>query len=399
MVWIIALVCLGLVGIIGYYQGPILGAFTFLGLVFGSVLAGLLGTLTKHLLPLLGLVHPIWGIFMPQAIAFVVVLIIFMVGGQVLHQKTAFYFKYKAKDKERISWERMYSRLGFCVGLLNGAVCFILLLIPIYAAGYFATEAQVDENDPQMPRFLSLTRAEILKTGMARVVGAYDPTPPQLYKAADIAALILHNPLLESRLCHYPPLMELGEVPLFDVLRDDLPFQNLLQTQAKVRDIITYPKVQAVLTNAALVSQVSTLIAGDLDDLQGFLMTEQSAKYDPETILGIWTADRAATMMELRQRQTGLTPLQMRDKEQDVFPILQGLSLTATPNGQMLLKKLTPSTPNNDVISAGNWKQESAGYQVTLPGLHPETSDVKIEAGNRLLLPKDGYVLVFDKEM
>ena len=63
------------------------------------------------------------------------------------------------------------------------------------------------------------------------------------------------------------------------------------------------------------------------------------------------------------------------------------------------MKKLTPSTPNNDVVSAGNWKQENSGYQVTLPGLHPETSDVKIEAGNKLLLPKDGYVLVFDKEM
>ena len=285
MVWIIALVCLGLVGIIGYYQGPILGAFTFFGLVFGSVMAGLLATLTKHLLPLMGLVHPIWGIFMPQAIAFVVVFIIFLVGGQVLHQKTAFYFKYKAKDKERISWERMYSRLGFCVGLLNGSVCFLLLMVPIYAAGYFATEAQVDESDLPMPRFLSSTRAEILKTGLARVVGAYDPTPPQLYKAADVAALILHNPLLESRLCHYPPLLQLGEVPEFDAVRNDLPLQNLIQTQAKVRDLITYPRLQAVLTNAALVTQVSTLISGDLDDLHGFLMTGQSPKYDPETIL------------------------------------------------------------------------------------------------------------------
>jgi hypothetical protein len=399
MVWIIALVCLGLVGIIGYYQGPILGAFTFLGLVFGSVLAGLLATLTKHLLPLMGLVHPIWGIFAPQAIAFIVVLIIFLIGGQVLHQKTAFFFKYKASDKVRISWERMYTRLGFCVGLLNGAVCFLLLMIPIYAAGYFANVAEVDENDPPMARFLSSTRADILKTGLARVVGAYDPTPPQLYKAADIAALILHNPLLESRLCHYPPLLQLGEVPEFKVLCDDLPLQNLIQTQAKVRDIITYPRVRAILTNSAIITQVSSLISADLDDLHGFLMTDQSAKYDPETILGIWTADRPATMMQLRQHQSGLTPLQLRDKEQDVFPILQGLSLTAVPSGQMLLKKLTPSTPNNDVISAGNWKQENTGYQVTLPGLHPETSDVKIEGGNKLLLPKDGYVLVFDKEM
>jgi hypothetical protein len=63
------------------------------------------------------------------------------------------------------------------------------------------------------------------------------------------------------------------------------------------------------------------------------------------------------------------------------------------------LKKLTANTPNNMVVSSGKWKEEGSSYQVTLPGLHPETSEVRIQDGNKLLLPKDGYVLVFDKEM
>jgi hypothetical protein len=64
----------------------------------------------------------------------------------------------------------------------------------------------------------------------------------------------------------------------------------------------------------------------------------------------------------------------------------------------MLLKKSTPNNPNNNVV-VGSWKNENSGYQVTLPGSHPETTDVRIREGNKLVLPKDGYVLVFDKEM
>ncbi len=399
MVWLIALGCLGLVGITGYYQGPVRGGGSLFGLVFGAALAGLLSPLTKHLLPVVGLVHPVWGIFVPQAIGFVLVMIIFMIAGQVLHQKIAFHFKYKADDKTRLSWERMYSRVGFCVGLLNGSICFFLLMIPIYVCGYFTAEAQTSESDPAPARFLTQTRSELEMTRLDHVVAAYDPTPPQVYKAADIAALVLHNPLSEARLAHYPAFLQLAEQPEFKSLGNDVQLQELIQTQAKVREIIEYPKVRAILTNATITAEVSAIIGNDLDDLQGFLMTGQSAKYDSEQILGIWTSDRAETMNQLRQREPGLTPKQLREKETDISPILAGLSLTAIPDGRMILKKSTPNTSDNVVVSAGTWKEDGAAYQVTLPGSHPETSGVRIADGNKLLLPKDGYVMVFDKEM
>jgi hypothetical protein len=399
MVWLIALVLLGLVGAAGYCYGPVRGAAAFFGLVIGVMLSGPLSTLTKHLLPVFGLVHPVWGIFVPQAISVLLVLIIFMSAGEVRHQKIAFYFKYKADDKARISWERMYARVGLSLGLLNGAICFLLLMVPIYVCGYFTAEAQTSESDPFLPRFLTQTRAELQSTRLDHVVAAYDPMPPPVYKAADIAALVLHNPLSEARLSHYPPLLQLAEQPEFKSLGNDVALQQLIQVQAKPRQIIEYPKILAILTNAAVTLEVSSLIGKDLDDLQGFLMTGQSAKYDPETILGIWVSDRAGTMVKARERQPGLTPLELRQKEQDVYPILEGLSLTAIPNGQMLLKKSTPNNPNNTVVASGTWKRQDSGYEVTLPGSHPETSDVRIEEGNKLLLPKDGYVLVFDKEL
>jgi hypothetical protein len=397
MVWIIALFCLGLAGLAGKYAGPVRAAFSFVGLVMAALLAGPLSPLTKHLLPLFGLKHPVWAVFVPQLIAFLVVLIIFKIAGHALHEKIAFQFKYKVDDRKRINWERLYSRLGLCVGLLNGTVYFILLTIPIYAAGYFTTEAAAD-NAPLGAKFLTSTRAQLGSLRMDKVLAAYDPTPRQVYQASDIATLVLHNPLLESRLAHYPTFLLLGERPEFQALGTDPALQQLV-AEGKIIDVIKYPSVQALLTNAAITREVSGLIGNDLDDLQHYLATGQSEKFDSETILGVWNIDRGASLAQERRRHPGLTPLQVKQIQSEMFPIIAGLSLTALPDHHLLLKKLDPSSLNKAIVAAGTWKKEEGSYQVNLPGSRPETSVIEIQDGNKLMLPKDSYVLVFDKEM
>jgi hypothetical protein len=398
MVWFIALLCLGLVGVTGYYTGPVRAGFSFLGLVLGALLAGPLSPLTRHLLPLFGLKHPAWGLFVPQAIAFLAVLIIFKIAGHVLHEKISVYFKYKVTDERKlISWRRLYSRLGLCVGLLNGAVYFILLMIPVYAGGYFTTEA-AGEGAPTEAQLLTNLRAQLGSLKMDRVVAAYDPTPRQVYQAADIVSLVLHNPLLESRLAHYPTFLQLGERKDFQELATDVTLQQLI-AEGRIIDVINHPKVQAMLTNAAITSEISAMIGNDLDDLQQYLTTGQSAKFDSETILGIWTVNRGESLAQERRRHPGLTPVQLRQLQTEMFPIITGLSLTALPNQQMLLKKLDPTSLDNSIVATGTWKRDGAAYQVNLPGSRPETSVVEIPEKGKLLLPKDSYVLVFDKEM
>lgn len=399
MVWIIVLLCLAIVGASGYYQGPVRGAFTFLGLVFGAALAGPLSPLTKHLLPVVGLTHPVWQIFLPQAIAFVLVLIVFKIAGQVLHQRVAVHFKYKVDEKKLLAWQRMYARLGMCVGLLNGTVYFILLMIPLYVAGYFTAEAASGEGDPSTAQFLTRTRAELQHEKMDHVLAAYDPTPAQVYQAADIASLVLHNPLLKSRLIHYPPLLQLGERGEFKDLANDVTLLEMMDSRARIADIIKYPKVQAILTNGAITSEISGMIGNDLDDLEQYLKTGHSPKFDVETVLGVWKIDRGGTVAQMRRRQPGLTPVQLRQMEAELYPVIAGLSLTALPDNEFILKKQSASGPENPVVAAGTWKREGATYQVVLPGSHPETCEIEIQDGNKLLLPKDRYVLVFDKEM
>lgn len=397
MVWIIALVCLGLGGVAGKIAGPVRAAFSFVGLILAILLSGPLSALTKYLPPLLGFHHPVWGIFLPQLIAFAVVLIIFKVAGHAINEKIAFKFKYKVDDRKRIDFERLSSRLGLCVGLLNGTVYFILLLIPIYAAGYFTTEAAAD-NAPLGAKFLTHTREQMTHDGLDKVAAAYDPTPHQVYQASDIATLVLHNPLLESRLAHYPPLMQLGERPEFQALGTDPTLQQLV-AEGKILEVVKYPTVQAMLTNAAITTLVSGMIGNDLDDLQHYLATGQSEKFDGETILGIWNIDRPASLAQERRRHPGLTPLQIKQIQMEMFPIITGLSLTALPDNQIILKKLDSSTMTKSKVATGTWKKEEGSYQINLPGNRPETAAIEIQDGNKLLLPKDSYVLVFDKEM
>ncbi len=399
MVWIIAFFCLGLVGAAGYYQGPVRAAFAFLGLLFGTWLAGPLSPLTQRLLPLVGLHHPAWNIFAPQVMAFLIVLVIFKIGGQMVHQKISLHYKYKVDDQSLYRWQRIYSRLGLCVGLLNGTVYFILLTLLIYSAGYFTAEADIGEGGPAGARLLTDTRAQLHALNLDRVLATYDMVPARVYEAADMTALILRNPLLLSRLGHYPPCLQLAERQDFKDLAHDVQLQQIIATQSKVIDIIQYPKVQAMLTNSAVVAQVSDLIGRDLDDLSNYLNTGQSPKYDPETILGVWDINRAETMAQVRKRQPKITPKELRQKEEELFPRTSGLSITATPDHQMILKQPNPNTMESTVVAGGTWKKDADAYQVNLPGSLPETSEIEIEDGKRLFLPKIGCVLAFDKEL
>ncbi len=401
MVWLLALLCLGIVGAAGFYQGPIRAGFSFLGLIFGTMLAGPLSPLTQHLLPLLSLHHPVWDFFAPQILAFLIVLTIFKIAGQVVHTKVAVFFKYKVDDKTLYRWQRVYSRTGLSVGMLNGAVYFLLISLLIYSAGYFTTEVSAGETDSAGAKFLTVTRADLHNANLDKVLASYDMVPPKVYQVSDLAVTVLHNPLLVSRLSHYPPCLELGMDPDFKELSRDVQFQQMLASQAKVIDVLNYPKVHYMLTNGTIVRQVSALIGNDLDDLSQYLMTGQSPKYDLESILGVWNINRKASLDLLRRKGAGMTSSRMAALEQDLIPRIDGLSLTATPDEKLLLK-LTPNNGEGTVVATGTWKSIQGGYQVNLPGSLPETAEIQIEEGTRLLLPRSfnnvNYVLVFEKE-
>ena len=398
MVWIIALVCMGVVGMAGYYRGPIRAVFSLLGLLVGLLLSRPLSPLAGHLLPLLGLHHPFWQIFVPGALAIAGVLIIFKIAGNVLHQKTDLHFKYQKDEHLFFRWERLYNRLGFCVGLLNGAVYFFILMMPVYVAGYFTAEA-ADADAPAGLRLLTTLRAQLHDCGFDRVLAAYDPIPPEIYQAADIIDLVLHNPLLESRLAHYPPFLTLSQQKEIQDIASDVALQQMIQSQAKVRDILNYPKIQAIVTNAAVPEQIHSLLGDNLTDLQEFLNTGKSPKFDSEKILGIWNIDAHATLAEERRRHPDMLRPQIAALHTVLIPLISGLSLTATPDNQIILRKQNPNSAQPTPVGEGTWKKAGDACEVTLPGNKPDTVSVTPAEDGTLQFPRDGHILIFNKEM
>ena len=58
--------------------------------------------------------------------------------------------------------------------------------------------------------------------------------PPQIYQASDMADLVLHNPLLKSRIAHYPPFLTLGQRPEFQALANDETLLEMIDRQASL---------------------------------------------------------------------------------------------------------------------------------------------------------------------
>ena len=77
ILWLIALVLVGCVGTVGYYQGALRAAFSFIGLLLAAMLASPAGSLLKPLILILGLKNPVEIAFVAPVAAFAIVLVLF----------------------------------------------------------------------------------------------------------------------------------------------------------------------------------------------------------------------------------------------------------------------------------------------------------------------------------
>jgi hypothetical protein len=405
MIWIIALLCMGLGGLAGKGRGAIRAAFSLLGLLFGLALARPLSPLGGYLLPLLGLQNPLWRLFVPGAIAFLGVLAIFKIVGSILHQKAVTHYKYQRDEELYFRWERLYGSLGFCVGMLNGAVYFFILMLPVYVVGYFTTEA-ADASLPASLRLITSLRPQLHAAGLDRVVAAYDPVPSTIYQAADIVDLVLHNPSLETRLVNYPPLLALAQQKEIKAITTNAALQGMIESQAKISDILSHPAIQAILTNAAATGQIRRLLGDNLEDLKEYLNTGKSPRFDGQKILGIWTVDVRACLLLERGNHPELLAKQIAALRTNLVPLIAGFSLAVTPDNQIILRKKEPgSAAPPTPVGLGTWKAAGDSYEIAISDAKPgivrvaPTTNGTLQMQVPMELSQEAHVLVFNKEM
>src|SRR5579864_2251547 len=118
-IWILAVLLLASGAGLGYRQGAIRVACSFIGIVIGGGLAGALGGLAARFLRLFGLKDPLLLWLLGPVLIFLVISAITKSLALMLHQKVDVYYKYKTGDLRLVLWERLNRRIGLCLGMLN----------------------------------------------------------------------------------------------------------------------------------------------------------------------------------------------------------------------------------------------------------------------------------------
>ena len=406
MFWLLALVLLASLAGVGYRQGAIRVAFSFIGILFGALLAGLLGRLVKPLLVILGLKTPALAWLLAPLIVFVLISVIFKVAALMVHQKVDVHFKYHAGDLRLSLWERLNRRLGLCLGLANGALYLILLSIVIYPLSYWTVQLASSDDDPRLVRIFNWLGHDLQSSGFAKVARAVDPMSQVWYDSADLAGLIYNNPLSQARLARYPAFLGLAERSEFQDMANDSQFTELWQRHEPITKLLDQPKAQAILQNPDLLNVIWTTVVPDLKDLPIFLETGKSPKYDQERILGRWTFNVGASMGLFRRTKPNISSTDMQKWKKWMAMVFAKTSFVAMTDHQAILKNLPQlklstagAAPSSGTQTLkGQWKDQDGKYELSLSGgSRDEQLPAAIE-GDRLTIMAEGMGLVFDRE-
>jgi uncharacterized membrane protein required for colicin V production len=335
LIWILALILVGIAGFCGYKLGAVRFGVSLIGLILAAALALPLGPLLKPLFTLAGVVHPVWLAVLPPLAAFLIIYAIFLGLSIFAHRKVELYYKYQADDVDRYKWERVNRAVGLWVGTMVGVVWLFLFGLVTYSLGYFTVQVSSDNTESTMVRLVSQAREDLQSTGLDKAVALFDPMPARYYEAADIVGLLYQNPVLRGRLSQYPPFLMLGERPEFQQMSTDAEFSSLLLSKGDAMAIWRHPNMQAVIQNRDILDE---LMHQEFSDLRTYLETGVSPRYEDEKILGKWELDSYATMAQERRKYPEMSSAQMRQLRTIMTEIMPAVSFTATTDKRAVLK-------------------------------------------------------------
>jgi hypothetical protein len=330
----------------------------------------------------------------------VLVLVLFKMAGFFVHRKVDVHYKYHAGDLRLALWERMNSRLGGCVGVLNGALYLVLISFVIYNLSYWTAQIATSDSETKTLRLLNQLGRDLDATGMNKTAVAVAAMPGNYYKVADLAGLICQNPQVSDRLGRYPAFISLLERDDLQQLAQSGDFTNAFQSHAPIGQLLNQPAVQSVLQNTDLVDTVWATIQNNLEDLTNYIQTGTSPKYDSEKILGRWDINTSVTLAMVRQARPTITSAEMRSIRALWTQAFAQTTFIAGIDNQAFLKNMPnfKSKPPSPETWKGSWTANSANYDLTLTGSGENKSmSAKIE-NDRLTLKDDNYTLIFDRE-
>src|SRR5450756_887202 len=360
-IWILAILVLGASVLAGWRQGGIRAAIAFGGILFATLLCGLVGKLFHLLLPLVGVKDPLLVWALSPLCGFILVSIIFSVIAFNVHRKADVHYRHKTSDLRLALWNRLNTRLGICVGVLNGAIYFILISFLIFNLTYLTVQAAAAVPQPSlMLRLANSLGKDLQASGLNRTAAAVGTLPPMYYKYADLAGFLVKNPLTATRFAEYPALTSLWERDDMQPLVTDSALTNALASGASVGELVNEAPVQDFLKNKEQTKLVNGIFEANMDDLMEYLKTGKSAKYDGEKILGEWQINVPVTIAWLRQSQPKIQASEMRAIRALWSAAYAQTTVLATADNQLFVKNFphfqTTPAAGQPPFTPENWK-------------------------------------------
>jgi Colicin V production protein len=408
-IWILAFLVIGAATLAGWRQGAIRAAFAFVGILFAWLLAVPVGKLVHPILPHVGASNPVFAWALAPVVGFLIVSIVFAVAAQPVHKKVEHFYKYTAGDLRLALWERLNTRLGICVGVLNGALYFVLITFLVFNLGYWTTQTAVAGKQPALIRLASQLGTDLQSSGLARTAGAVGTLPPTFYQLADLTGLVAQQTDAQfgRRLVEYPALTSLWERDDFQALASDPTVTNALTSGVSLGEILSDPAVLDFLRNKEQRELVVGIITTNLTDLTDYLKTGKSAKYDALKIIGHWEFNPTVTIAWLRQGRPKMPASEMRAIRAMWSQAYSNTIVLATGDNQLFVKNLPrfakQPQPGQPFFQSENWKGDWAanankdGYDLHI-ALNGEDKFMSGTAEDLRLTIKDGKnLMIFDR--
>jgi hypothetical protein len=372
-IWILALVLWLFCALLGHKQGAIRAAISFIGILISGLLAGPLSGLVDRVLRLV-IHHPLTVWLISPIVAFVILLVIFKWIGFTVHRKVWIHYYYARDEIRLLWWQRLNRRVGMAIGFLNAFLYLALISVPIYYLSYWTLQIATSDQEKFQYRLFNRLGHDLEATGMSKIACALDPLPIEYFKTADVAGLLRQNPQLADRLATYPPFLPLAERDDFKNLAQDSAFITTWQNHGPFDQLWNDSGVQSLWQNRPTTDLVWGLLKPNLGDLTVYLHTGQSAKFDPEPIIGRWDVDIMDSLHLLLRTRANVPSDEMGAMRALWSAGYSNTVFIAAPDNEVFLKNFpqfpvqTNQAPTFTPISLqGTW-QNTGNYDITLQG-------------------------------
>tara|TARA_B100001123_G_scaffold257032_1_gene286547 strand:+ start:926 stop:2302 length:1377 start_codon:yes stop_codon:yes gene_type:complete len=337
----------------------VIGACTLLGmatdglrmgmLLISSILAWIMAPLIGNWIPSVLLpANPLWREAGAGAIpAFLVMSLLFFVGGHFLHKKITFEIKDKWDDYKHDRWGNIDPLLGRICGGLLGIWFFLLIGGTAMPLGYLTAKVRSDHpsNDPLGYQLSSRLYRDFSSLGLHRPVRLLDPAEKEYYLAADIAALSYHNfgtnnlnhvNRFRRRLLGYPGLVDASYNPhirgLTHVWTTNTFFMGLY-SRTNLSQLLSNPQLYAAWRDEALKAQLAHV---NLVDFKTFLEKGKSDRYNAallqqqgrSPILGCWELDTESTFDQFKSMYPKMNDREMKLLDNYLVELADQMSLS-----------------------------------------------------------------------